>query len=64
MSITRRRWLTRVGLGAGATLLSPLLTQIAHAQGAAPRRFLFVVEGNGYEPVTALADTARAACRG
>lgn len=61
MSITRRDWLTRVGLGAGATLLSPLFTQIAHAQGGPPKRFLFVVEGNGFEPITALADSARRA---
>ena len=32
MSVTRRDWLKRVSLGAGATLLSPLLTQIARAQ--------------------------------
>lgn len=59
--ITRRRWLKAVGLGAGAGLLGPFLTQVARAQGRAPRRFVFVVEGNCYEPVTVLSDPARAA---
>lgn len=59
---TRREWLRTVGLGAaGATLAGPLLRQVAHAQDAPPRRFLFIVEGNGFEPVTVLSEAARAA---
>lgn len=61
MNISRRAWLKRMATGAGAALLSPFFTQLAHAQGRAPRRFLFVVEGNGFEPVTLLGDPARAA---
>lgn len=59
--ISRRHWLRSVGLGAGAAMFAPLLHQIARAQGEAPRRFVFIVEGNGFEPVTMLADPARAA---
>lgn len=62
--ITRRGWLRTLGLGAGATLLGPLLTRIANAQGPAPRRFVFIVEGNCFEPVTMLSDPARAAIDG
>jgi hypothetical protein len=47
---TRRRFLERLGLGAGACVLSPVLdTLIAEAQGqpVVRRRALFVVVGNG-----------------
>jgi uncharacterized protein DUF1552 len=49
MMTTRRNLLKGVSLGAGSFLLGPLLRQL-EAQaggGATPRRFLFVVEGNG-----------------
>lgn len=61
MIVSRRTWLKGVGLGAGSALLGPLLGQLARAQGVAPRRFLFVVEGNCFEPVTMLGAPARAA---
>ncbi len=51
MTIPRRDLLKGITLGAGATLLSPLL----HRAGAAatkptPKRFVFVVESNGVRP--------------
>lgn len=58
--IRRRRFLQALGLGAGATLLGPLVSRFASAAGPTCR-FLFVVEGNCYEPITALADEPRAA---
>jgi hypothetical protein len=61
--ISRRRWLKAVGYGAASSLMAPFLYQIASAQadGQAPKRFLIVLEGNGFEPVTMLSDTARTA---
>lgn len=57
----RRDWLRAIGVGgAGATLLGPLLSRFARAGETPPCRFVFVVEGNGYEPITVLADEARA----
>lgn len=51
---TRRSLLKGVTLGAGATLLSPILDQIAaHASGnarAVRKRFVFVVQANGMMP--------------
>jgi hypothetical protein len=51
---TRRDFVKGLTLGAGATLLSPLLTQIAaHAAGdssAIRKRVVFVMEGNGLSP--------------
>ncbi len=62
---TRRNWLKTMGLGAGgAALFGPLLTRFAHAQPVAQPRFLFVVEGNCFEPITMLGDPARAALDG
>lgn len=57
----RRSFLKGLGLGAGAALFTPLLSRIAAAQTRPPRRFVFVVEGNCYEPITVLTDQARAA---
>ncbi len=59
----RRDVLKGLTLGAGAALLSPLLSTLARAQtsGDMPRRFVFVLEGNCAEPVNFLADNARAA---
>ncbi len=50
--ITRRSALTRLTLGAGASILGPVLAQLAaHAAGAAARmRFVFVVQSNGIQP--------------
>lgn len=49
---TRRRLLKGAALGAGGSLLSPMLARLqAEAGGGeAPRRFVFVVEGNGLPP--------------
>ncbi|VTU02060.1 Uncharacterized protein OS=Pirellula staleyi (strain ATCC 27377 / DSM 6068 / ICPB 4128) GN=Psta_0305 PE=4 SV=1: HXXSHH [Gemmataceae bacterium] len=49
MTANRRQFLTNVSLGAGATVLSPMLARLhAEAGGAAPaKRVVFVVEGNG-----------------
>jgi len=60
--VRRRDWLRAMGFGAaGATLLGPLLSRYARAGEAPPCRFVFVVEGNGYEPINVLTDEARAA---
>ena len=45
-----------------ASLLSPLLSRFVNAGGSnVSRRVVFVVEGNGFEPVTMLSSQARAA---
>ena len=51
MTIPRRDLLKGITLGAGATLLAPLL-QRAHAAATkpSPKRFVFVVESNGVRP--------------
>jgi hypothetical protein len=58
----RRTFLRAAGLGAGATLLSPLISRI-HADSPldVPRRFVIIVEGNGVEPHNFLSDAALAA---
>ncbi len=52
MAVTRRDLLKGVTLGSGATLLAPVLSQVqARADGRpAPKRFVFVLEGNGCQP--------------
>ena len=58
---TRRRWLSTLGLGAGTPLLLPFMRQAwAQGAGAMPRRFVFVVAGNGTESRTLL--TPRESC--
>lgn len=50
MTVSRRELLTRLSLGAGSLVLTPVLRQLeAQAAGETQtaRRFLFVVEGNG-----------------
>lgn len=59
-SLSRRSFL-RASTATGALLLSPFFAQLARGQAVAPRRFVFVVEGNGFEPVTLLSSDARAA---
>lgn len=54
--LTRRNLLKNVALGAGATLLSPMLGQLAaHAAGNAKevlrKRVIFVVQSNGLNPL-------------
>ena len=60
-SISRRGWLRGIAAGAGGLMLAPLLTRIAAAGPGPVRRFVFVVEGNCFEPVTLLGDDARRA---
>lgn len=63
---SRRRFLGTLGLGAGASLVSPLIHQMVRAQttNQPPRRFVFVLEGNCFEPVTHLCASARNALDG
>ncbi len=52
------------GVAAGAALTSlPLANRLVHADDTAPK-FLFVLEGNGFEPASVLCDSARAALAG
>jgi hypothetical protein len=53
MSIHRRDALKGISLGAGSMLLAPVVARLrAHADGVAaqPKRFVFVVESNGFTP--------------
>jgi len=55
LQATRREMLKGVGLGAGAMVLSPLITRVAaHAAGdekaASPLRVVFVTQSNGMDP--------------
>jgi hypothetical protein len=54
LETTRREMLRGVALGAGATLLTPILSQLAaHAAGdpkAVRKRVVFVVQSNGMSP--------------
>jgi len=59
--ISRRHLLQAAGLGAGAALFSPWTRQLGVAQGMRPRRFVFVVEGNGFRPNCLLSPLAREA---
>lgn len=60
-SISRRGWLRAIAAGAGGLALTPLLSRIAGAGPEPVRRFVFIVEGNCFEPVTMLGSAARAA---
>ena len=60
-SLLRAVGLGAVGLGAGASLFTPLLTRLASACTPIPRRFVFVVDGNGFDASMLLTDSARAA---
>jgi hypothetical protein len=60
LTFSRRRLLQSLGLGAGATLFSPLIRQV-WANDPPPRRFVLVVEGNGIYPYSFLSPKARAA---
>ncbi len=57
----KRRDFLRVAAGATAAAALPLGQRFAHADGADCPRYLFIVEGNGFEPASVLTDTARAA---
>jgi len=63
MAMTRRNLLQGLGLGAGASLLTPFFRQ-ALAMSVPARRFVFVVEGNCTEPLAFLSGDAYAAVDG
>lgn len=58
--ITRRNALKGISTAAGAALLAPFLSNMVRAQAGPTPRFVFFVEGNGYEPVTVLTPSVRA----
>ena len=60
-NISRRGLLQAAGLGAGAALFSPWMGRLGSAQATGPRRFVFVVEGNGFRPNCLLSPVAREA---
>ena len=52
---TRRQFLSTLSLGAGAPLFMPLMRYLSAKEGApVAKRVVFVVEGNGLEPVNLL----------
>jgi hypothetical protein len=52
--LTRRTFFRGTTLGAGSVLLAPFLYRLGAAPSAAkPRRFVFVMEGNGFSPAQA-----------
>lgn len=58
----RRDFIKGLGLGAGATLLMPLLREVqADEAQTKPRRFVIFVEGNGVEPRALLSAVTAAA---
>ncbi|MBX7193395.1 MAG: DUF1552 domain-containing protein [Sandaracinaceae bacterium] len=59
--IARRNLLRLVGTAAGAAVLAPFLSRLGRADTPAYPRFVFFVEGNGFEPVTVLSPSTRAA---
>lgn len=57
-NITRRTFFRGATLGAGTVLLAPFLNQLSAAPGSAkPKRFVFVIEGNGFSPMQAQPST-------
>lgn len=64
LTLTRRRFIRGLGLGAGATLLMPMLNRVwAEEQGDMVRRVVFVVTGNGMWPETLMSQVAAATQR-
>lgn len=59
--ITRRNLLRLLGTAAGAALLGPFLSRLGRADTPTFPRFVFFVEGNGFEPVSVLSPSTRAA---
>ena len=59
MSTTRRQALQGLMLGAGATLLSPMVQRVrANAEGRTPApRFVFVLQSNGFDAIQACPET-------
>jgi hypothetical protein len=62
MTYNRRRFIQHIGMGASAAYLSPLINWAqAQENPGQPRRFVFVIEGNGIEPGAFLSPNARMA---
>lgn len=53
-TLTRRALLRRIAASASGAILLPLMSRLTHAAPTATPRFVFIVEGNCYEPVTVL----------
>lgn len=53
-SLTRRALLRRIAASAGGALLLLLMSKLTHAAQQVTPRFVFILEGNCYEPVTVL----------
>ncbi len=62
--MSRRSFMRAGALGLGGGLLAPLMARMARAGEGTPCRFVFVVEGNCFEPITMLAPAARVALEG
>lgn len=61
LKLNRRRFLKGLGLGVGATLLTPLLHQVwaQNMNSVMPKRFVFFVAGNGIETTSFASPTMR-----
>lgn len=59
--LSRRALLRAVAAGAGGVALLPIMSRLTRADTTKTPRFLFVVEGNCYEPITVLDPGALAA---
>lgn len=57
----KRRDFLKVAAGAAAAATLPFARRLAQADPGTAPRFLFVVEGNGFEPASVLCDSARSA---
>lgn len=51
-SLTRRALLRRIAACAGGALLLLLMSKLSHAAQQVTPHFVFILEGNCYEPVT------------
>jgi len=61
ISLSRRALLRGLAGGAGGALLLPLMSKLTQAAPPSGPRFVFIVEGNCYEPITVLDPQAMAA---
>lgn len=50
---SRRAFFRGATLGTGSVLLAPFVEGLSAAQASSPKRFVFVVEGNGFNPLHA-----------
>lgn len=60
-SISRRNLLRGLAAGAGGIALVPIMSRLTHADPPRSKRFVFVVEGNCFEPITLLDPATRSA---